>query len=85
MATTVKLSELRSLIESFDYPISRDAAREESDGVTVLYADGEESLATVVARTNQERYETAEDLEAEIFNTLPIEAVGEPGQSEGEG
>ena len=81
----VHLNELRTVIDPLDYPISREDAREELSGVTLLYADGEESLETVVARSNADTFEGPEDLESEIYNNLPVEAVGEPGQSEGEG
>jgi hypothetical protein len=85
MTKTVKLNRLASVIESFDYPISRAAVREQTEDVTLEYADGEEPLASVVGRSHQDTFETAEDLEHEIYNQLPTEAVGEPGQSEGEG
>lgn len=53
--------------------------------IDVLYADGEEPLAAVVSRSNDDIFETLEDLEAESYNNLPVDAGGEPGQSEGEG
>ena len=81
----VHLNELRTVIGPLDYPISREDAREELSGVTLLYADGDEDLAAVVGRVNEEAFEGVDDLETEIYNNLPVEAVGEPGQSEGEG
>jgi len=85
MGTEVMLNELRSVIEPLEYPISKADAREEVSDVTLLYADGEEALAAVVARSNADTFEDVEDLEVEVFSNLPVEAVGEPGQSEGEG
>jgi len=85
MTRTVKLNRVASVIDPFDYPISREAVREQTEDVTLEYADGSEPLAAVVARSNQDTFETAADLEAEIYNHLPTEAVGDPGQSEGEG
>lgn len=85
MTDEVMLNRLRSVIEPLSYPISRDAARGELSDVTLLYADGEEPLADVVARSNVDAFEDVSDLETEIYNNLPVEAVGEPGQSEGEG
>lgn len=79
------LNRLRTEIDSLSYPVSRDAAREELSDVTLLYADGEEPLADVVARSNEDTFDDPEDLETEVYNNLPVEAVGEPGQSEGEG
>jgi hypothetical protein len=85
MTREVMLNRLRGEIDSLSYPISRDAARDELSDVVLLYADGEEPLADVVARSNEDTFEDLEDLETEIYNNLPVEAVGEPGQSEGDG
>ncbi|MFB6170469.1 MAG: hypothetical protein ABEJ06_04905, partial [Haloarculaceae archaeon] len=82
---TVKLSRLRGLLDSLDYPLTNARAREAVEGVTLVYADGEEPLDDVVGRSNAESFADAADLEAEIYTNLPVEAVGEPGQSEGEG
>ncbi|HKJ59996.1 MAG TPA: DUF5789 family protein [Halobacteriales archaeon] len=81
----VKLSELESVLAELSYPVSKRAAVEELDDVTLLYADGEEDLEAVLERVNTEYFESWQDLSAEIYNHLPTEAVGEPGQSEGEG
>lgn len=85
MAQEVKLNQLRTVIGDLDYPLSNETAQEAVDGITLLYADGEESLADVISRSTAETFDDVEDLEAEIYNNLPVEAVGEPGQSEGEG
>jgi hypothetical protein len=85
MAKEVKLSRLRGLIDALDYPLSNEEAREELAGVRLLYADGDEPATAVIARSNEDTFEDAADLEAEIYGNLPIDAVGEPGQSEGEG
>lgn len=84
MEQEVKLSNLHDELASLQYPISQAEIREELTGVTLLYADGEESLATVVARSTADEFEDAADLESEIYGNLPVEAVGEPGQSEGD-
>jgi hypothetical protein len=81
----VPLNRLSAVLESLDYPLSKAAVREWVSDITLLYADGEEPLADVVSRTNVDSFADAADLEAEIFSNLPVEAVGEPGQSEGEG
>lgn len=85
MSNEVKLNQLLDLLKALEYPLSRDEARKEVDDVTLLYADGEEALAAVIARSNERSFETPGDLEAEVYANLPVEAVGEPGQSEGEG
>lgn len=79
------LNRLRTVIDPLSYPISRDAAREGLSDVMLLYADGDEPLADVVGRSNVDTFEDVADLETEIYNNLPVEAVGEPGQSEGDG
>lgn len=84
MQREVKLSRLRELLATLEYPISKQEAREDLEGVTVLYADGQEPLEEAVARSTVDRFKDAEDLESELYTHLPIEAVGEPGQSEGD-
>ncbi len=85
MTREVMLNRLRTVLDPLDYPIPKNEAREALTDVTLLYADGDEPLADVVGRANVEAFEDLEDLETEIYNNLPVEAVGEPGQSEGEG
>jgi len=85
MTREVTLNQLRTVIDSLQYPISRAEARETVSDVTLVYADGEEPLAAVIARSNADAFGDVDDLEAEIYSNLPVEAVGEPGQSEGEG
>lgn len=83
MSPGVTLSRLRDELEELSYPIERPAAADELREVTVQYADGEEPKADVVGRANADEFASAEELESEIYSTLPTEAVGEPGQSEG--
>lgn len=85
MPQEVHLNRLRTELDSFRYPLSKAEAREEAGDIVLLYADGEESLANVISRANSDSFEGVEDLESEIYANLPVEAVGEPGQSEGEG
>ncbi|MCL7417178.1 MAG: hypothetical protein M8354_04990 [Halalkalicoccus sp.] len=85
MTREVKLSRVDDELEELSYPISRDDAAVEFEGVTVLLADGEANLGELVSETGSDSYRSAEDLKTEIHNALPREAVGEPYQSEGEG
>lgn len=85
MTETVKLQRVRGVVDTLEYPISNEAAQAATDDIVVLYADGREPLADVIGRSRQDRFETAEDVEAEVLANAPVEAVGEPGQSEGEG
>ncbi|MFC6615651.1 hypothetical protein ACFQAS_11960 [Halopenitus salinus] len=84
MSTEVRLNRLHTVIDALEYPIERETAREELSDVTLVYADGREPLAAVVARSNDDVFGSAEDLEAEVYGNAPVEAVGEPGQSEGD-
>lgn len=81
----VKLSRVERELSSLSYPISRAEVAAQFDETTLLLADGECSLASVVEATHSETYVSADDLEDSLFNALPREAVGEPFQSEGEG
>ena len=85
MSQEVKLSDLRVELETLSYPTTRDEVLAAFDDVVLLYADGEERLDAVLERANDETFDDAEDLQTTVYNHLPTEAVGEPGQSEGEG
>lgn len=85
MSREVKLSRVDGVLDELSYPIPRDDAAIELEGVTVLLADGEANLGELVSETGSDSFTSREDLKSEIHNTLPREAVGEPYQSEGEG
>ena len=85
MTREVKLNELTELLESTSYPLPVETARAEFGDVRLQYADGSESLDAVLGRLEDDQFDSAEEAQSSIFNTLPVEGVGEPGQSEGEG
>lgn len=85
MARRVKLSHVESVLAELSYPVSREEAVGELSGITLLYADGEGDLGDIVADTNSASFDSVDDLEMELYEFLPVDAVGEPGQSEGEG
>lgn len=85
MTRRVKLNHVHELLTELSYPVDNETASSQLDDVTLVYADGEESLHAVLERSNEDEHHTAEDLESEIYSNLPVEAVGEPGQAEGEG
>ncbi|QZP38571.1 hypothetical protein [Halobaculum magnesiiphilum] len=82
--STVKLSRVESLFEELEYPISRAEAAGEFGDTTVLFADGEGNLGRYISECPSEQFRSEEDLYEELQLALPIEAVGEPGQSEGD-
>ncbi|WP_137683098.1 DUF5789 family protein [Haloarcula mannanilytica] len=85
MAREVKLNELTALLETASYPLSVETARREFDDVQLVYADGSEPLAAVLDRISDEQFSSPDEAQSSIYNALPVEGVGEPGQSEGEG
>jgi len=85
MSRRVKLNELGEFFGQLEYPVARERLADEFDDVDLVYADGEESLPTLLDRIEYETFESPGDLTTEIMNTVPVEGVGEPGQSEGEG
>jgi hypothetical protein len=80
----VKLSRVESAFERLDYPVTRDDAAAEFADVTLTYADGESNLGALVSELGSDAFHGPDELFAELQNALPIEAVGEPGQSEGD-
>ncbi len=81
----IKLSRVEDALAKLTYPVTRADAASELENVTLLLADGETNLGGVIEDTYSKRYESVEDLETSLFTVLPVEAVGEPFQSEGEG
>ncbi|ELY42532.1 DUF5789 family protein [Natronorubrum sulfidifaciens] len=85
MGQAVKLNGLETVLEDLDYPITQTAAVDQCDDVTLILAEGEVNLGETVADSGGDTFESMDDLETEVFNLLPRNAVGEPYQSEGEG
>ncbi|MCU4741880.1 hypothetical protein OB955_20975 [Halobacteria archaeon AArc-m2/3/4] len=81
----VLLTHVESVLEELSYPIARDDASDELEGTTLLLANGEVDLGDLIEKSDSESFESENDLESELNNVLPREAVGEPYQSEGEG
>lgn len=80
----LKLSQLSAALDDLSYPISREDARAACDDVTLRLADGQVSLAEVLASSSVERFENADEVESEVRAWLPRRAVGEPFQSDGD-
>jgi hypothetical protein len=85
MTRRLALNRISHELESHQYPLTVDDAAAEMEDVVLEYADGEEPLLDVLHRSNEDVFVSPDDLESEIYSLLPTEAVGEPGQSEGEG
>ena len=85
MGRDVKLNELGTVLSGLDYPATRDAVVTQCDDVTLVLADGEKNLGELLSGSNEDVFQSEDDLTNEVMNLLPREAVGEPYQSEGEG
>ena len=85
MTRNVKLNELDSLAATASFPLSKAEAHDQFDDVQLVYADGDEPLTELLERVPDERFDSIEDMRSSILNVVPVEGVGEPGQSEGEG
>ncbi|EMA03590.1 hypothetical protein [Haloferax denitrificans] len=84
MTETITLGRVESLLEDLSYPVSRRDAATSLDGVTVLMADGNADLGELVGNCLTAEFADAKDLYYELNNAMPIEALGEPGQSDGD-
>ncbi|WP_434521948.1 DUF5789 family protein [Halorubrum sp. AS12] len=84
MSDEINLSRLEPTLESHAYPAEREALTESFAGTTVLFADGDADLGDLLADVDQQTFESAADAVAALQNVLPIEALGEPGQSDGD-
>ncbi|QLD85219.1 hypothetical protein HWV23_05600 [Natronomonas halophila] len=85
MSRTVKLSRIEAVLNSLSYPVDREVAADELADVTVELADGEANLGDLISETTSDSYDSAAEFRDELYEYLPTEAIGEPGQSEGEG
>jgi hypothetical protein len=84
MYERVKLSRVATRLDDLSYPVSRVDAVAAFTDVNVLMADGEENLGTLVAEVPNDSFDSSTELWEDLQSVLPIEAVGEPGQSDGD-
>ena len=84
MTHEVHLSRVEGELRERSFPTSRETLADECAGTTVLFADGDADLGDLLAEIDQPRFESAEDAFTALQNVLPVEAVGEPGQSDGD-
>ena len=80
----LKLNGLITAFETLDYPIDRQMAANSFSDSTLLLADGQRNLGTLIERAHTSSFESPEDLFIELQTVLPVEAVGEPMQSDGD-
>ena len=84
MQSELKLNTLLEQFERFEYPLDRETAAASFERSTLLLADGETNLGTLIEQARTSTFASPEDLFVELQTVLPLEAVGEPGQSDGD-
>ena len=84
MISEVHLSHVQDELRGRPYPAAREELVESCAGTTVLFADGDADFGALLEEIDQERFESPDDAFAALQNVLPIEALGEPGQSDGD-
>ncbi|MFB6176156.1 MAG: hypothetical protein ABEI99_03240 [Halobaculum sp.] len=85
MTRAVRLNELHGVLSEYEFPKDRDALADICSDVTLVLADGQVDLGDTLRGFDTEEFDSADDVESELMNHLPREAVGEPYQSEGDG
>jgi len=80
----IKINRVKNVLDRVEYPQRRADAAAEFDDVTLVFADGEANLGELITKADRETFRSADDLSTELNNVMPIEAVGEPGQSDGD-
>ncbi|QIB74112.1 hypothetical protein GL213_09195 [Halogeometricum borinquense] len=84
MDERIKLSRIEERLDDLSYPLTRDDAATKLADVTILMADGEANLGELVSEVGSDSFTSSGDLYEELQNVMPVEAIGEPGQSEGD-
>ncbi|ELZ86013.1 hypothetical protein C453_09358 [Haloferax elongans ATCC BAA-1513] len=84
MNKPIKLSHLRATLQDISYPVERHDAANAFDGVTILLADGDADLGALIRDCVTDEFDDPMDLYYELHNAMPIAALGEPGQSDGD-
>ena len=84
MTDKIKINRVKNVLDEVEYPQTRVDAAAAFDDVTLIFADGEANLGALIADTDRNQFNSTDDLCTELNNVMPIEAVGEPGQSDGD-
>ncbi|MFB6303172.1 MAG: hypothetical protein ABEH78_09975 [Haloferacaceae archaeon] len=80
----IKLARAEERFADLEYPVTRADAAAAFAEVEVTFADGEANLGHLVSEVGSDVFNGPDELYAELQNVVPVEAVGDPGQSEGE-
>ncbi|MFB6146566.1 MAG: hypothetical protein ABEJ08_02655 [Halobacteriaceae archaeon] len=67
----VRLSQLATVFEDLDYPLTREAVREQSHDVTLLLVEGTVDLDAVLQACDTPVFESIDELLGEVMRRLP--------------
>ncbi len=80
---SIKLNQIPEIFTDFEYPVEKETL-EEISKIRLVLADGEIEIGDILEDMPSRIYGSPRELEEEIYTYLPIQALGEPGQSEGD-
>lgn len=84
MTRAVTLSRIDGALATLEYPVSREDAAGTLADVTLLLADGERNLGDLVDDCPGDSFDSQADLELEIYEYLPVDALGDPATVQGD-
>lgn len=81
MVRRIQLRNLSTVLDEITYPIGRTAALDALADVTVVFADREAHLDTLITKTGRDTFETTSDIETALHNVVRRGDVGKSDQS----
>lgn len=79
---SLHMDGISDVLDPETMPITTDELVEEYGDRTVEYPRGEESLASILETSGEDRYDTVDELELAILNGVGRDAVGRPRYSD---
>jgi hypothetical protein len=80
----IKLNRIETVFEELDYPLGPEDVAAECDDVVVRLAEGTVRVDEVIEQSTADQFTSSADLALEFQSLLPMDAVGEPHQSDGD-
>ena len=80
----IRLNRIETVFGELDYPIGPEGVAENCGDVVVRLAEGTVGVGEVIEQSSADQFTSSEDLTLEFQNLLPMDAVGEPNQSDGD-
>ena len=60
--TTLKLNDLATVLTDLDYPVMRGTLIDARGAVTVVLAEGEESLGGILAMSSEDEFDSVDEV-----------------------